>query len=86
MFNAGAVLTTLYFLRNLRLGPISKSVCSWLAFQASSNVCKYATCKKGAWVGSGLTRKLQTRLKRPVGNQHYSLLVPFVNYEENEVL
>jgi hypothetical protein len=36
----GTIFTILYFLCSLQTGPISKSVCSWQAFSASSSVCE----------------------------------------------
>ncbi len=35
---SGAVFTTLYFLLNLQMGPISLIVCPWLPFTAQCNV------------------------------------------------
>ncbi len=35
---SGAVLTTLYFLWNLLMDPISLSVCPWQAFPANLNL------------------------------------------------
>ncbi len=37
-FHDGAVFTTLHFLYNLQIGPISCSVCPWQASQALCNV------------------------------------------------
>ncbi len=45
--NTGTVFTTLHFLPNLQMGPISKSVCPWQDFSAWGN--NTLACCANSW-------------------------------------
>ncbi len=89
-----AVFTKLYFLRNLQMGPIRYSVCSYKTYSLffCLRVKLELTLKWSTWkilhsrVGSLYTNKLQTWLNKSARNKHFSLLAPIVSYEENKLL
>ncbi len=75
----------------LRISVISQNVCPRQAFPAQSSVCSFMSLPQScvpkmcfSRVGSGHTRKHQTKLERLVRDKQSSLLRKSVNYGRNK--
>jgi hypothetical protein len=88
------IFTTLHFLRNLGIGPISKLVTSHSAGKAArkkhySLLGRFVNSKDNTAPGVIFTTLhfiCNARLERLAREKHYSLLGLFVNYKDNKEL